>query len=125
MQKTKHALLAFSCLILLQGCFREASVNLQPGAGTSAGTGPSASGNGHVKLSSGEGLEVYSLKTNLGHGGHIDVGAIDGKLTFKADTNPAHAETGQSITTKSAIGRAEKTPAFVTPQAQEILKQRR
>jgi hypothetical protein len=124
MQKIRNALLVLSCLILLDGCSHEGSVNLQPGAGTASGTGPSDSGDGPVKLAPGEADEVYSLKTNLPPGGHIDVGATDGKLTFKPDTSPAHTVIGQSITTKGAIGSAERTPAFVTPEAQEILKRR-
>jgi hypothetical protein len=124
MRKIKNALLVLSCLILLDGCSPEGSVNLQPTAGTASGTSPSASGNGPVKLAPGEADEVYSLKTNLPLGGHIDVGATNGKLTFKPDTSPAHTVSGQSITTKNVIGSAEKTPAFVTPEAQEILKGR-
>ena len=69
-------------------------------------------------------MKVYSLKTNLPPGGHIDVGATNGKLTFKPDTSPAHTVSEQSITTKNVIGSAEKTPAFITPEAQEILKRR-
>ncbi len=124
MRKTKNALLVLSCLILLDGCSPEGSVNLQPRAGTAPGTGPSASGNGPVKLAPGEADEVYSLTTKLPPGGHIDVGATNGKLTFKPDTSPVHTVIGQSITTKSVIGSAERTPAFVTPEAQEILKRR-
>ena len=124
MRKTKYALLVFSCLILLDGCFREGSVNLQPRSDTPAGTGPSALGNGPVKLAPGEVDEVYSLKTNLPPGGHIDVGATGGKLTFKPDTSPAHTVSGQSIITKSVLGTAERTPAYVTPEAQEIFKRR-
>jgi hypothetical protein len=124
MRKIKNALLVLSCLVLVDGCSREGSVNLQPGADPTSGTGPSASGNGTVKLAPGEADEVYSLKTNLPPGGHIDVGATNGKLTFKPDTSPTHTVSGQSIATKNVTGFAEKTPAFVTPEAREILKRR-
>jgi hypothetical protein len=124
MQTTKHALIVFSCLILLDGCSREGSINLPQSVNTPGGTSPSASSNGPVKLGAGELDEVYSLKTKLPLGGHIDVGATNGKLTFKPDNSPAHSAVGSSVTIRSAAGTTESTPAFVSPEAHEILKRR-
>jgi hypothetical protein len=124
MQNIKHALIVFSCLILLGGCSREGSINLPQNVNTPGGNSSSASSNDAVKLGAGELDEVYSLKTNLPPGEHIDVGATNGKLTFKPDNSPAHKAIGSSITTRSAAGTTESTPAYVSPEAHEILKRR-
>jgi hypothetical protein len=124
MRRTEHALLVFSCFILLSGCSRVGSISLQPSGTKSDGSSPSTSGKGSLTLAPGEIDEVYSLKTNLPLGGHIDVTATNGHLLFKPDNSPAHSTTGQSINTRSSFGTVERTPAFVTPQAQEELKRR-
>lgn len=124
MYRTRQAFLVFSWLTLFAGCSRSGSISMQPSGSASDGSSPFASGKSVVTLAPGEVDEVYLAKKKLPPGGHIDVTATNNQLAFKPDNSPAHSATGQSITTKNASGTTERTPAFVTPEAQEILKRR-